>query len=640
MESTFSFLSHKDTALHDYEIDMGVDRALCLQLGYLDMLVSSSSPTNATTAVGGASNNNNSTSFPLHQHPEEDQIGLICRCLTRIYQCSSDRRQRSFQEIGASDLVPILVKILKRYNNNTQQPQQQQANNFETLVPLFQIFRIFAKLDANAKSSLIRWKNGRLILTLMDSLNTLLKSGSISSNHHQLQPQQSLTVVISECIGVLKDLSFRLEEADKSSLHKFVNKDGLLSRTMEAFSLSQQQHHLLIIMELIAAIYWNFATSNKISLKMAQDPGVLRNLDKLLHCCDNNNNNAMGNKRKAPSLDNGQQGIRIKRNALSALGNIAVAITAEKQQKHSSLTLPSPQQLAAAVEDQKEEAVDLFLRQHWIRPTLLHLVQNETDEDIQRRAMRTIRCLASCSRGRKLLLGPSEGSSDLESFITSLLTTTNDGGKHLDNATRVHVCETICYFTHDQEMLKSMGPTLETIMVQIISAFKNNQPGILSAQASFIAAICKALFFSLERSPWQQRGDSFFPLQFFEGLFSCSRVEQEVTHPPLARLLLTIGKELQRNVDRQKAFQGTTILTKPALDTIAELLEPVGPSFEQSRRDALHLTQLFLKNSKNKKALAENERLLSAVVGFALMTRQDDEKNLAKKMILELVPEL
>ena len=72
----------------------------------------------------------------------------------------------------------------------------------------------------------------------------------------------------------------------------------------------------------------------------------------------------------------------------------------------------------------------------------------------------------------------------------------------------------------------------------------------------------------------------------------------------------------------------------------SELLQPVGPCFDESRQDTLELLQLFLHHDDNKRLLAAHEGLLTALVEFALTTSQDDKKRKAKHMILQLVPEL
>ena len=550
--------------------------------------------------------------------------------------------------MGQADLVPILVKILKRYTATTttalslfpthrpsDRTTQQPSVNFNIVLPVLQLFRIFAKLDAHAKSSLLRWKDGRLLDVLMDLLQPKCnqEASSSSSSEHCIYTQQHSVVV--EAFGVLKDMSFRLQDSDKEYMYtrlsnfflQSINRPNLITTDS---SLREKR------LETLSAMYWNFATSPKLSLQMGHAPAVLKSLGYLLQY----------------SGTGDDESVNIKRNALSAFGNVVasltargpiLAVTADGNSQSKGDTSPALQQ-----------------QQEWIRPMLFQLLIGESDKDIQRRTMRTIRCLASCSWGRKLLVGGENTASmpttakELDSYLTKVLK--NDSV--YDIPTRIQTCETIGSLTQDPDIMALIGPNLERTLVQTIEYMHSSQH--LGGQAGLVAAACRALCLSWEHGSSAGRGSHTPSDSFFACLLSCSKMEPETTHPPVAKLLLKLALKVNKTNDTDmpqhsnelsEGSQGakqnhlglsstSSILSTALLDTISELLQPVGPPFDESRHDALELLQLFLQNDANKRVLAENEGLLTALVGFALVTVQDDKKKSAKRMILQLVPEL
>jgi hypothetical protein len=85
-------------------------------------------------------------------------------------------------------------------------------------------------------------------------------------------------------------------------------------------------------------------------------------------------------------------------------------------------------------------------------------------------------------------------------------------------------------------------------------------------------------------------------------------------------------------------------------DLAALLLSAVGPAFETSRENGVTIVEHLIAGSNTDgdsssnvhwKTLADNERLLSALVGFCLMSHTEGlRKDRAKRLILRLVPEL
>jgi hypothetical protein len=74
--------------------------------------------------------------------------------------------------------------------------------------------------------------------------------------------------------------------------------------------------------------------------------------------------------------------------------------------------------------------------------------------------------------------------------------------------------------------------------------------------------------------------------------------------------------------------------------TIALILSAPASERENSRNEALDVVLLLAENDANKRPLAESEDLLSGLVNLCLLGPGPKKKQDAKRLILELVPEL
>jgi hypothetical protein len=98
--------------------------------------------------------------------------------------------------------------------------------------------------------------------------------------------------------------------------------------------------------------------------------------------------------------------------------------------------------------------------------------------------------------------------------------------------------------------------------------------------------------------------------------------------------------KLQKKNDNVLLNEPSSLITSSILETLAELLSASGSKLQNSRSDALEVILLLLNNDANKKALAESEDLLTGLVNFCLLQPGPEKKQSAKRVILELVPEL
>ena len=118
------------------------------------------------------------------------------------------------------------------------------------------------------------------------------------------------------------------------------------------------------------------------------------------------------------------------------------------------------------------------------------------------------------------------------------------------------------------------------------------------------------------------------------------------THESISILLLELAKlEVQQSVANTSPSMSAkgpacSVLSSSAIVNAMTNLLSNQADREQSRDNVIDVLLLMLKNDNNKRPLAENEGLLSALVNLCLLEQEGTRKDMAKKAILELVPEL
>ena len=201
--------SHKNTDLHSYEVDMGAVHALILQLG-----------------------------FCLSSRTHQTEIDLICQCLCQILsQCPSMRKVSIWQELGITELVPLLLQA---------GPQA------------WSVLTVQCQLSV-AKTSLIEYPG------LLDQAVHLLQTSHDES-------------VLQQVLEALKDLSFQSEPRCKQILWKTKGLTeqlvAMVDATRETVNSSSKRQK-----ECIAMYWWNLAISVH---EMQADPQLLTALQQLL----------------------------------------------------------------------------------------------------------------------------------------------------------------------------------------------------------------------------------------------------------------------------------------------------------------------------------------------------------------------
>jgi hypothetical protein len=530
-----------------------------------------------------SSNNNNNNNVHIVHDMTVSQLSVICGCLALLWtRASHDRRKASVEQVP--DALPWLLHVWHRFPRITTNSSNNSTNSNTNIIlpPVVEILRSWAKIkDVKIKSMLVQ---SGLILRLQESLRTTASStgsfsASVSTIDHTHTTQLSM-------LGLIKDLVFRANAADKEFLYRYLSK--LILEQNKDYSYPPAQ-------EAVSAVLWNWAASVSLGRDMAESEHVWTTLEQYM------------------SLPTSEETIPIHRNASSALGCVVAAWTAAHP---TTSTPPQP-------------PPGLLLDQGWVPACLLRILYTETDVDWRRRCMRTIRCLASCDWGRSFLWKYCESS---EYFLTVLVKVlANDGSSNggSNSDTRVQVCQTISSLSPSAGSgWAPLGPYMEIILVQSIQDTTSADKLVLAASHT--------LHVSLHHSPWK-RGNtgSCYTDGFFERIQTAleSNTDDASYHTGFSSLLLDLANNNQGSESK------SNLVCPSVLSSLAVILSAMGPEYESSRRDALKMITLLMKSDGHKKRLAENEALLTALVNFCLIS-SGSLKDEAKQVILRLVPEL
>jgi hypothetical protein len=506
-----------------------------------------------------------------------DEIILICESLLQLYQCSSEYRKRSFRSIGASELFPLLVQVW-----TTCLPILEGAVEAEAILrPLVQIFRVYAKLDI-AKSFLIQYDQGRWLGKIIKIMEFHLK-GTSGINSPQ---------IVTELAGLIKDITFRSVASDKDALLRL--EGGALRHIL--FSSCEGRFILTPkLSELITAIIWNFvlekSTRNQLLYQEGRESFAI--IEFLVTLLFDNAGDVHG-KRSATAL-------KIKRNAISAIGNIL-----SDPQNHTLL--------------RRNENVE---REHTILQVLVALVEQDSDSIVRRRAMRTIRCLASTENEQTKIIIEQE---DMISFLVDTMARNISQDDDNDRDMQIQAFQTVTAMT--KEMRDCDWPRLETAILQRIET---------TTDSKLILGACRCLVECVMKSPWK-RGSSCFSDMFWKRLETTVSTCQDA-HDSVAKLLLELAK-LEGKVHIAAPGQPSSLTCTSVVKTIALILSAPASERENSRNEALNVVLLLAENDANKRPLAESEDLLSGLVNLCLLGPGPKKKQDAKRLILELVPEL
>jgi hypothetical protein len=304
------------------------------------------------------------------------------------------------------------------------------------------------------------------------------------------------------------------------------------------------------------------------------------------------------------SCKNSGLSLKIKRNATSALGNII-----SDSKNHSFL-----------FQNRCETKLSALI------PQLVCSAQDDSDPVIRRRAMRTIRCLAgSMDIGVKNFVQ----NGNLPSFLIDII---SQKGMHEDENYHdmlIQACQTVIAL---KESINA------EVWCQVQVALLQRIEDTTCTNVIPAAALCLSI--SMSKNPIL-RSPSCFSAKFWNNLERLVSTSSKV-HAAVSDLLVAIATmENHLGSIEAQELENPSILTKtPVINTLTTILLESESGKEDARNQALEVVLILSENGSNKRLLAGNERLLSGLVTLCLMQPDSEIKDSAKRIILQLVPEI
>lgn len=521
-----------------------------------------------------------------HQKPDPATITTAEECLVSLWQhASQERRQSAFYHLVK--YAPSLVRALRIFPDH----QQLFANTI-------QIFRLWARSTTD-----------QVLLGRM-----LQSHGFIDFLREGLSMSSSLLYRVAPMLCLIKELSFRSSDRDNQLLH-----------TALADVLSERLHDSLDavangeLMETGLAILWKLSTQSLISRRMAEDAWTWSILQRVTQ------------KEFDPiSMVTHRHVASIVGCIMSSLSEATSSIAGDA---------PPPNRLLRQRERASEQG-------QWILAHVHRLFRSqERDADLRRRWMRLLRCWSSSDWGRAILLrrrapvanDGASSTSSVEELVALLIQVLRNPDDAVD--VRCQACHAVANIlpTFDEKDIGSFdgifGPCLESILIEVIRDDRT--------PAKLMIPLCEALSTSIANNRSWKRGPFNCATSFYERLVSALQegVADPLVHYRISQLALNLV-ELHPTSQHQALHH--------VADLAALLVTPVGPEYERSRDNGVSIVDQLIHAQERdasaipKKHLADNERLLSALVGYCLQHHHGGggKKDRAKRLIIELVPEL
>ena len=565
LQNILHTFTHDNTELHNYEIVLGADKALCLKLGYAVVTLQKD---------GGR---------------VSKEVTIICQSLLQIYKSSIEYRTDSFRHVGATELIPLLIQIWTNLNEmkHTSNMNQCMENCDDAILQIIRVLRVFSKLIP-AKSLLIKYLQNQLLGQVLQQVVVWIKQPSVSSFY-------STTEIYWESLGLIKDLTFRSQSLDKEIL--LTIEHGIIQKILcHCCTITESLHPKL--QEWFTAVVWNLVLDPVCCEKLISNTGkenqqwnVVKGLLRILiHQSANPKPNGLS--------------VKTKRNAISAIGNIVAD--------------PKSQYFLFGNET--------FVRALALVPRLMNLVQHDKDSVVRRRAMRTIRCLVSSSNITIKRLVENES---MPKFLTDVIGQNLAHDDENDYDMQIQACQGAISLT--ESFLPEHCCHLLLSLVKRIETTKSSK--VISVASQCLAECIK-------RTTWMKHPKNLSDL-FWKRIETAASISSE-THESISSLFLELRLEEgnAENAGLKLASIPSILTNTAAVNTLTSIISEIDPNQEKSRTTALDIVVRLMENEINKKPLAENERLLSGLVNLCLMEPQHTNKVSAKKIILDLVPEI
>jgi hypothetical protein len=518
-------------------------------------------------------------SVHCHHHPQKANPAI----LTTAVECLVSLWRHASQErrrSAFSHLVmyaPCLVRAHQIFPDHDQL--------FEHAI---QIFRLWSR------STKDRVLLGRMIQS----------PGFVAFLRDSLSTSSTLLSRVAPLLCLIKDLCFRSSDRDNQLLHAKLA-DVLSKRLYDSLDAAASGE----LVGTSLAVLWKLSTQLSISRSMAED-GLTWSI--LL---------------RVTQREFDATSIVIHRHAASIVGCIMSSLSED-----ASIITGNDGGAPTRLLHQRAVASE---HSQWVLAHVHRVFRSEErDADLRRRWMRLLRCWASSAWGRSILFRRSTSTDD--ELVTLLVQVLRNADESVD--VRCQACQAVANILpnvdeNDKSSFDGVfGPCMESILIEAVLDHRT--------PTKLMIPLCEALTTSLVHNRSWKRGPFNCSTTFYERLVSALQegVADPLLHGRIAQLVLNLV-ELHPPSQPQSVHH--------IADLAALLVTPVGPEYERSRDNGVSIVDRLIHAQEHdarvspKKHLADNERLLSALVVYCLQQHHDGtKKDRAKSLIIELVPEL
>ena len=652
LEQLRQLLSHDEEQglIRAQAIDAQVDRILCWRISCtIPQLATGVSPTSSSSGATSLSTVPIQTAFTTSSTSTLDRTALILtlECLALLWTKPSTTERRKETRRQGVDLCNGLLLIWQNFPSD------------EKLVQAIRlILKSWTKLckdDAAVRQTLIRQSN--LVSFLGVQLDQTITSTSTTTQIPSSCPP-------SGYLALMKHVVFRAENGSQKEFlfqqwNDVVVRCVLPSRGPNSsggiiWTATTDVKNECV--DAASAILWNWASWGPLARNMAKSHRMWETMREL--------------------LDYSRQSDQLaaQRNVLSTIGTIISCFSGNKQE----LMLQDDRenyQVVGAVAEQLQQ-------QTWILSSCIDIVQETSDTDSRRRCLRTIRCLSSSTWGRLFMQSNTAVSKD-KPLLALLLQVLRR--PETDSNIHIQVCQTIVSLSPccSEDWIKPWIPHFQVALIQKVQDTQTEK-GLLTAALSALSSLCNVMdnFETLEVLGW--KGEDSYSTAFYKQLTTLlsTRYSDDVDfHQTVAEFLnslvlydnqihnhvnsaaAVVDEDIDSmNVTNSQQMEAEELGTKSAaaksppssdccfsnnfhaVQLFCLLLSPTNPEFERSQQvtiDTLGQLVHHHRDSRNRKALADHEDLLTGVVNLCLLTTiKGTTKDEAKRIILALVPEL
>ena len=612
LEKASKFFNHDSVEAHDREIKAGAEEALCLKLGYALLQFRASLTQKRQQLDHTETSTDDDTILTDHSSANRTQttdewyeLSLICSSIHCILEkCSSSSRQSTFDQVGKTELLLLLMQLLElalqptskwmQFITSVKKTQQYVQPDIDmsriqstshAIKKTMLILSLFSKIE-NAKKYLIRFRKG-ILMTRMTKILSIYpfiinKKSSYSSSPRKITSKlkQELLSICETAICIVKDLTHRFVEEDAK---KFPNHHKLIDSIHNILSIYTQHHRDNAkisnttnyiefdtqnskVTEHASKAIWNMA-------RIAAFQQLLMKQDDLVHTLMD-----------LASSDNE----KIANNCISAIGNL--------------VTVPVDSEEPAILEND-----DLVAK-------LIDISLSEMTSCARRRATRAIRCLASTRAVTSM---------KSESILAALENVVLEDG---DRATRIQGTEALVALSSAGKLIDEkydFSPMLRT-MLRIMS---------VSEDSTCVEIICKnvpKVISSISK---------FHPFDLgeftdFEIAVSKVALSEEFNFEcklNLARLLHRLSRDENNRLH---------LSTDNIINALSSLVEIDGLEKERLSTHAAATIVNLSENGQCRQRIASHESILTNLVNYLVIAPAGSVKNEVKETILTLLPDL